>query len=613
MTIHNLSADANILFASDSIFDILGYQPRDVEGRSCFDYFHPEEVPLARYVHGRGVLMDKAAALHYTRVRNVHGEWVGCECTFSVVHDILVACTSVYHRGEKSEKRAQETPQVRRLFSSPQDPRFHMLGHLASKFTMSPPTRELRAALIINRFTRSLAIMFATTSVADILGLEPSELQNKSFYECIQDNCLDDAMECIEAAKANDSIAYLRFWSRDARREEEISDDASDVDGDFSGDTLAGEFSDSNGGLPAPSSDSANRDSTPRRNSSDSEQGGVRLDVTMDLDSPDQSASPIKREPTSQEPDGVRIFSDGQGSSGSNSQQESAAQSSASDTEHTAGPSRRNRSSQPRQQRRQYPVPPVEIEAFISCTSDGLVVILRRARELPTTAAAPAMAEASNHSVFAAPWAPEPVAAHYGPAAHHVSQAQQVPEQQGVKATGGPPLDQLMSSIQEVAVFAWALVGINRNLSSYSHGSPTGHAQPDKDLYYVEQSPDAGVPAYSTTQNGDQNHNAPWDTSSQYPVSGFSLSDKGQPVEPRYTSYPEQGANHLRSNGPWSNGNAGGWPPQQQASQGQQPHLNGHTPGQQQMGGVQNGMVWGHGVNGHNSVNGSGHPPNQHF
>src|SRR5687767_4652200 len=102
-----------------------------------------------------------------------------------------------------------------------------MLGHLAPKFTMAPPDRELRAALIINRFTRSLAIMFATNSVAEILGLEPSDLQNKSFYECIDDNCLDDAMECIEAAKANDSIAYLRFWSRDARREDDRVDEES--------------------------------------------------------------------------------------------------------------------------------------------------------------------------------------------------------------------------------------------------------------------------------------------------------------------------------------------------------------------------------------------------
>lgn len=488
-----------------------------------------------------------------------------------------------------------------------------MMGHLASKFTMAPPERELRAALIINRFTRSLAIMFATNSVAEVLGLEPSELQHKSFYECIQDNCLDDAMECIEAAKANDSIAYLRFWSRDARREEDIPDESSVADEDLGGDTMAGESSGSADGLQVSGSDSANRDSTPRRNSSDSEQGGVRLDVGMDLDSPVQSASPIKRELSSQEPQGARISSNGQGSSGSNSHQESAAQSSASDTDQAVSPNRRNGSFQPRQQRRLYPIPPVEIEAFISCTSDGLVVILRRARELPTNAAAPAMAESNRQSIFAAPWAPQPVAAHYGPAAHHVPSAHQAPVQEPVKATGGPPLDQLMSSIQEVAVFAWALVGINRNLSSYSHGSPTGHAQPDKDLYYAQQSSEAAMPAFGAQQNGDTTHNTPWDTSSQYPVFGFNMSDKGQPVEPRYTSYPEQGANQLRSNGPWSNGTAGGWSTQQQTLKGQQPPFNGHSPGQQYMGGYQNGTTWGQGANGHDGGSDSGYQSNHRY
>lgn len=99
----DLTADANILFASDSIFDILGYQPDEVKGKSCFDYFHPEEVPFARSVHSRGVLLDKAAVLHYARILSRDGRWVSCECCFTIVHDVLVACTSIYLRGEKSE------------------------------------------------------------------------------------------------------------------------------------------------------------------------------------------------------------------------------------------------------------------------------------------------------------------------------------------------------------------------------------------------------------------------------------------------------------------------------------------------------------------------------
>ena len=72
-----------------------------------------------------------------------------------------------------------------------------MLEHLSPKFRMEPPTeREPRAALILNRFTRTLTVMFATNAVATILGVQPDQIKGKSFYECIQENCLQDAIRC---------------------------------------------------------------------------------------------------------------------------------------------------------------------------------------------------------------------------------------------------------------------------------------------------------------------------------------------------------------------------------------------------------------------------------
>ena len=41
-----------------------------------------------------------------------------------------------------------------------------------------------------------------------------------SFYYCIAENCLQDAIKCLENAKGNDSIAYLRFWFRDPRTQD---------------------------------------------------------------------------------------------------------------------------------------------------------------------------------------------------------------------------------------------------------------------------------------------------------------------------------------------------------------------------------------------------------
>ena len=101
----DLSRDARILYASDSVVDILGHTPDEVVNRPAWDFFHPDELPVAQDFHSRGVLLDKAAVLAYCQIRNRQGDWVGCECCFSVVYDVMVCCTSIYRRGSISQSK----------------------------------------------------------------------------------------------------------------------------------------------------------------------------------------------------------------------------------------------------------------------------------------------------------------------------------------------------------------------------------------------------------------------------------------------------------------------------------------------------------------------------
>ena len=105
----DLSLDARLLYVSNSIVDILGYSPQEVIGKSCWEYFHPDEIPFARAIHGRGVQLDKAAVLNYCKIRDKRGIWIGCECVFTIVHDVLVASTSIYRRGSKSLSVSTQT------------------------------------------------------------------------------------------------------------------------------------------------------------------------------------------------------------------------------------------------------------------------------------------------------------------------------------------------------------------------------------------------------------------------------------------------------------------------------------------------------------------------
>ncbi|KAG9231726.1 putative aryl hydrocarbon receptor nuclear translocator-like protein 2 [Amylocarpus encephaloides] len=459
ITIHNLARDANILFASESIVDILGYMPEDVINKTCFEYFHPDEELLARNVHSRGVQLDKAAVLHYARIRNRAGDYVICECVFTVVYQVLVACTSIYSGQGELTRRGVEAPAIRHLFaSSPRDPRYHMLEHLSSKFRTAPRESllEPRAALILNRFTRTLGVMYATSSVSTILSITPEQLHGKSFYECIQENCLTEAIRCLESAKSNDSIAYLRFWYRNPRTEEELeeemreasqssesvdSDDGGvefthhmDVDGGTGASHLGVPYASASGGFSA--SENVARD----RLQNKSRTSGVSTGVVNS----DSTGT---------------IFDHGQTSSSSSS---------------FIGVNSRDsyRQSRPNQPPTPAPSPdpagaPFEIEAVVSCTSDGLVVVLRRARALVPSQPA---------GLFAAPWGINAIRPHvYQP-------DPLVPFRHGLDAQAAPPsgpaINDFMKSIQEVAVFAWSLTGINGNIASYGRGNPGGESQP---------------------------------------------------------------------------------------------------------------------------------------
>ncbi|RAL59677.1 hypothetical protein DID88_000310 [Monilinia fructigena] len=102
--------------------------------------------------------------------------------------------------------------------------------------------------------------------------------------------------------------------------------------------------------------------------------------------------------------------------------------------------------------------------AVISCTSDGLVVILRKA---------PASSPVEHRAV--APWGVNPIAPHV----HRPQKAIflfMVPR--FFTSPPGASDEDHIKSIRDVAVFAWALCGINGNIGAYGHGKPGPISQP---------------------------------------------------------------------------------------------------------------------------------------
>ena len=382
---------------------------------------------------------------------------------------------------------------VRRIFSSsPQDPRYHMLSHISARFTQPSKWQihEPRAALFLNRFTRTLTIMYATSGLRDVIGIPAETMRGRSFYYCIAENCLPDAVKCLENAKSNDSIAYLRFWFRDPRIDDE----------------------------PLSSSDSDEEMTTTDANE-DRDDGGVNLQDLKATSTPSDHSSHAAQSTSSMDLDSDDALLFSRDSSGDSTRPADTHEAifgqsrrfDSSATSMSASPDGRSSSTSSTGTH-------VELEAVISCTSDGLVVCLRRARPMiPNPTQRPAKPMYAN-GLFAAPWAIEPtipsIAARSGASPGHGSTFAPALGPHGarhktpVNHSGSGPND-FMNAIRDQAIFAWALVGINGSLAEHSHGRAMGESIP----------PD-GMPVWESDSGNSASHSGGGSSAGVTPYSG---------------------------------------------------------------------------------------------
>ena len=206
----SLTQDANLLFCSDSVTDVLGYEPPDLIGKSLFTLIHPEEKSKMAANWYAALLADSASVLVYCRLQTKQNIYVRCECVFTVVYDVTVTAVTL-HLTQHAEERRRAAMRASEEFASAVDPRYSMIAQLSSKFTVQRQHHEPRVALILNRYSRSLPIMYATHTSHTLLGIDSHHIQGCSFYDCIDGSSLQQAIRIIEHAKTHNAIAYLEF------------------------------------------------------------------------------------------------------------------------------------------------------------------------------------------------------------------------------------------------------------------------------------------------------------------------------------------------------------------------------------------------------------------
>ncbi|KAL7754231.1 hypothetical protein RI367_000212 [Sorochytrium milnesiophthora] len=221
ISFHDLSPEGRYLYASPSIKLLLGYEPEELIGRSSYDLFAPTESQNINIVHKDAIAHDKVSVLCLCRLKHKGGYFIQVEIVTNLCSDCIVCATTKASDGRKARARALASEEVWIMGANGQLEakgwnmrQMACLRAATSNFSecVSAP-RQVRACMILNRFTRDLTVMFASNNVRHVLGIEPEAMFGKSLLDFVRADSRRNIMAEVDIVKENESMCHIRFWS----------------------------------------------------------------------------------------------------------------------------------------------------------------------------------------------------------------------------------------------------------------------------------------------------------------------------------------------------------------------------------------------------------------
>ncbi|KAG0325123.1 hypothetical protein BGZ99_001033 [Dissophora globulifera] len=224
---HDLSLEGRFLWSSPSVYDVLGYTPDELVGVPGFDIINAEDIAQSRGIQKEIMLNDGVASQITVRYKAKDGRFVLCISVFSLCYDFFVCCTTVVHAnpGAYKQLRAHSTVMSRLVGSKKEEferIKRHHEAFAANRWDTHAMELEPRVCMILNRFSRSLTIMYASSACERIFHIDPDHIVGKPILLFIRADDLASFVEQMDMIKATTAITYIRFWFQSPRLRQEI-------------------------------------------------------------------------------------------------------------------------------------------------------------------------------------------------------------------------------------------------------------------------------------------------------------------------------------------------------------------------------------------------------
>ncbi|KAG1735233.1 hypothetical protein EDB19DRAFT_1725189 [Suillus lakei] len=236
ITIVDFSEDARWLFLTESVSDLLGFEPRELVGRPALELVHPDEFSQVKQMHYDTIREDKAAALAYLRLKHKDPfkGYILCAVSRTVVHSVVVGSVSFAAPGGKALQNTSTAQEVEVVTPSAKNFELRRWGD-PSPMTSSPsipdlssscpstdmdtsdasssrsrskkptiisfnplPSQSHRSALILDRFSIHCTVLYCSN---DLL-LSTTKILGRSFFDFVTSRTEHSVRSWIDVIKS---------------------------------------------------------------------------------------------------------------------------------------------------------------------------------------------------------------------------------------------------------------------------------------------------------------------------------------------------------------------------------------------------------------------------
>ncbi|KAI1793308.1 hypothetical protein LXA43DRAFT_236322 [Ganoderma leucocontextum] len=203
----DFTENANWVYCSESVYDLLGYEPHELIGSPSLNLVHPDEFSEVKELHYTTISQDQAAVLAYLRMKHKDSckGFILCGISRTVCQGVLVGSVSFAAPGPKAMHNASTAQEVKIITPTAKDLEFRRWndpnpmppcpiptsrspspelrrGARKEAISFDPlPEQSIRTALILDRFSLNCGILYCSN---DSL-ISTTTCMGRSFFDFV--------------------------------------------------------------------------------------------------------------------------------------------------------------------------------------------------------------------------------------------------------------------------------------------------------------------------------------------------------------------------------------------------------------------------------------------